>query len=367
MHSAHGYTFFGDTLDPSRSGIETIPKDRLQSIDFRVAKTWQPDLHIAVQPAAVMNGVLGNFDVFIFEGAFTHPTAWMAIQAAKLRGKRVLLYTHGWKRRDVNPLIGRMRLAFMRLADGIVLYGQKARGIALSLGLPGSRLYVAFNSLDYRMMADLRKTFSVQERQLLKMNLFGDTDLPIVTHIGRLNRAKRIDQLLAACHILNRHGHKMGLLVIGGGPELGRVQESARSLNFPVHFAGALYDERQVGLMLSTSNVLAAPGPIGLAAIHAMTYGTPVVTCDAWDIHGPEYEAVIPGRTGAFFRTDDVESLAAALLPFVLESGTHFRYASNTMAIVDRYYNPSYMRHVFDLAVSGQPAEIIPSVYAADS
>lgn len=358
-HSEHEYTFFGATQDPLCSGIEPITPDRLQLVNFRAARTWQPYEHLALQPAAAMQGIAGNYDVFILEGTFTHPTAWMGMMAAQARGKRVLLYTHGWKRRDKNALVGHLRLAFMRRADGILLYGQRAKAIASSFGISSGQLHVANNSLDYRAMVSVRETCSAQQQQQLKERLFGDHRLSVIAHLGRLTAAKRAALLLDACSMLIARGCKVGVLMIGDGPELLPLQNAAHLLDIPAHFTGALYDEDQIGLMLSAADVLAAPGPVGLAAIHAMTYGTPVVACDDWDLHGPEIEAVVSGQTGAFYRTGDAQALAAALLPFVVESTTRSRYASNAMTVIDRYYNPHYMRHVFDRAVRGEaPVDI---------
>ena len=47
-----------------------------------------------------------------------------------------------------------------------------------------------------------------------------------------------------------------------------------------------------------------------ILAIHALAYGTPVITHDDLDRQMPEVEVISEGLTGAFFKHGDVADLA---------------------------------------------------------
>lgn len=353
----HQYVFFGDTRDPLQTGIAPIPSDKRKLVDYRVVRTWQPAIHLAFQPAAMWTGFTGRYDAFIFEGAFQHPTAWIAMLTAQARGKRVLLYTHGWRRKDTNALIYTIRLAFLRKADGLLLYGSRAKSIGLSLGIAPDKMYVVLNSLDHRKMVSLRNMVSQDQHLILREQLFGNRLIPVVIYSGRLMESKRVDLLIEACARVIHRGYSLGLLVVGGGPEMDRLKDKAKRSGVPAHFTGPLYDEAELCRLISASNVMVVPGPVGLSAIHAMTYGTPIITNDSWDSQNPEAEAIVPGRTGAFFRQDNPNTLADVLISFTANPNTREHYASHCIEMVDKYYNPSFMRGVFDRAVSGIPPD----------
>ena len=76
-----------------------------------------------------------------------------------------------------------------------------------------------------------------------------------------------------------------------------------------VKLLGACYDEETLGPILAAADLCVVPGALGLTGIHALTYGTPVLTLDDMDEHGPEFEAIVDGKTGSFFRKGNAQSL----------------------------------------------------------
>jgi glycosyltransferase involved in cell wall biosynthesis len=319
--------------------------------------TWHITRHLAVQPSAVWEALFGKFDTFIYEGSFHHPCTWLGMCMAQARGKRVLLYAHGWRRTDTNALIRVIRLAFLRQADGLLLYGHRARSIGLALGVSPEKMHVVYNSMDYQQMVALRNSISQTQLNALRKKLFDNSHLPVVIYVGRLIASKQVDLLIEACSRVKTGGQPLGLIIVGEGPEMGFLKEKAFRLNLPVHFTGAVYEETQLSLLISAANVLVVPGYLGLSAIHAMTYGTPVIAHDEIDQQMPEVEAIISGRTGAFFYKNDPDSLTKTLLPFMCTSNLRSIYRQNCLAMVDNYYNPVAMRIVFDRAVSGLPSK----------
>ncbi len=64
----------------------------------------------------------------------------------KLRGRTVILWGHGWKRPE-SGWKRRTRLAFYRLVDGLLVYGERAEELGVEYGVPSRKIHVVFNSL----------------------------------------------------------------------------------------------------------------------------------------------------------------------------------------------------------------------------
>ncbi len=355
-HSEHEYSFLSDTRDPGRSGIEPIPADRLRQVRFRYVRTWQPGQRIAFQPSAVQVALSSAYDVLILEGAYAHPTTWAAMGVAQRLGKRVLLHTHGWIRESEPGWLSAVRTRFLRAADGLLLYGRRARLIGLDHGLSPDKMHVAFNCLDHARTQACRSAVTDEAVGAFRSAAFGDRCPPIVAYVGRLGRRRGLEVVLRALERLRDRNTMAGFLVIGDGPAAGDVRELSHRLRIPVHFTGAVYDEERLAVMLVASRVVVSPEAVGLMAVTAMSYGTPVVTHADFDHQMPEAEAVVPGVTGELFSRGDEHDLANKLSGFLGPDDPRARWARSCLRIVERFYNPTSMRTVFDRAVSGLPA-----------
>lgn len=67
-----------------------------------------------------------------------------------------------------------------------------------------------------------------------------------------------------------------------------------------VWFYGSCYDEQTNAELIYNADMCVAPGNVGLTAIHAMTFGCPVITHSDFKWQMPEFEAIHPGKTGDF-------------------------------------------------------------------
>jgi hypothetical protein len=91
--------------------------------------------------------------------------------------------------------------------------------------------------------------------------------------------------------------------------------------------------------------------------MHSLVYGVPVVTHDDWQTQGPEWEAIVPGKSGSFFRAGDVEDLARAIEYWIARPGPDSAVREQCYALIDRFYNPAFQRRAIDRAVDGTPAD----------
>jgi glycosyltransferase involved in cell wall biosynthesis len=124
--------------------------------------------------------------------------------------------------------------------------------------------------------------------------------------VGRQTPYKRIDLAVAACTQLNET-----LIVIGSGPDHKKLEKMAgRSVTF---FENA--SDETVARHMQTARALIFPTNIedfGVTGVEALAAGTPVI---AYAKGGPK-DYVIPGKTGALFKKQTVESLVETLQDF---------------------------------------------------
>jgi hypothetical protein len=100
--------------------------------------------------------------------------------------------------------------------------------------------------------------------------------------------------------------------------------------------------------------------------MHCLAYGVPCVTHDDWLDQMPEFEAILPGRTGAFFRKDDVEDLARVMQEW-LSPPRKPQVANACIAHVERFYTPLVQAGVMLRALHGDEADDLRVAYATPS
>ena len=109
---------------------------------------------------------------------------------------------------------------------------------------------------------------------------------------------------------------------------------------------GALYDESEIARYLYWADLCVSPGNVGLTAIHALSYGLPVITNDNFETQMPEFEAIEQGRTGDFFCEGDVGSLADRIELWLSRNPNREQVRQRCYEVIDTKYNPSHQVEV---------------------
>lgn len=254
-----------------------------------------------------------KFDYVMLLGEMYIISSWIACLIAKIRGKKIYMWSHGLYGNE-SFIKKHIRLNFLKLADIIFLYENRAKKLLVKNGFDENTLDVVYNSLD----------FDIQQKHYLKLKkenntkvkrLFKDESLPIILFIGRITEKKKIDILIGAINKLNQTKISYNLLIVGEGDNLefykGSNQKSIDSgwLNF----YGKSYDTEETGKLIYTSDLCVSPGNIGLTAIHSLSYGTPVASHSNYNNQMPEVEAVIDGENGFLFEENDIADLASKI------------------------------------------------------
>ncbi|MDE5607783.1 MAG: glycosyltransferase [Muribaculaceae bacterium] len=249
----------------------------------------------------------GHYDAYLltWDTCLSYP---LFMLIARMRKKKIYVWGHGLKRLTHRgaPLDRWM----LRRIDGFFIYGRKGKERMIELGMDGDKIHVISNSLTGRI--DAREEDELASTVMRKH--FGN-DLPTLLFIGRLTEVKKLDMIFRAAALNRGAGIDYNILIIGDGPERGRLENLSRSLGMAERtwFYGACYDETTLNRLIYNCDICCSPGNVGLTALHALSYGVPVVTHDDFETQMPEYEAIIPGKTGVLFERDNVEAMAAAI------------------------------------------------------
>ena len=102
---------------------------------------------------------------------------------------------------------------------------------------------------------------------------------------------------------------------------------------------------------------MVSPGKVGLIALHSLAYGTPVISHGDPENQMPEFEAIIQGKTGDFYKRDDLGDLAAVIKKWVTSPWPCEAVRQECYTTIERFYNPDFQRATINRAVSGLPAE----------
>lgn len=291
-----------------------------------------------------------DISAIVYVGTAYSISTWYSAILARLTGKRVLFWTHGWIETG-GWLRETIKKRFMQLADVLLLYGQRAKCIGEGMGFSQDRMLVIYNSLDYTKQKRIREELRDEELIQLRAQMFGSSDTPVAICTARLIPNCQLDLLLSAQAILRRSDRCMNVLLVGDGIERERLMEFAKTEALPVRFLGACYDELTIAKLIRAANVTVSPGKVGLTAIHSLAYGTPVISHDDPSRQMPEVEAIIPGKNGDLFRYGDANDLARVLWKWCSRPWPDPAQRKRCYEVVERHYNPDVQVQVIESAL----------------
>jgi len=348
----HDYLLVADE-QPADQSIKPWPvADRSRFVPARCHRLFGAFLF---QSGLMKLGLRRDLDAVIYLGNPYLVSTWLSALLARLSGKRVLFWTHGWTRDERGPK-ARFRILFYWLSHGLLLHGHFAKMAGIKRGFPPERLHVIYNSLDYEKQKRLRDAIRPEETVALRRSLFPRADLPVVMCSARLTDSCQLELLLQAQAILRQQGHEFNVLLIGEGPARSALERMAHELQLSVHFHGACYDESTLARLTATAWLTVSPGKIGLTAMQSLAYGVPVVTHDDVATQMPEWEAIQCGLTGQLFRPGDAADLARTIRTWTQKPPDPATRAA-CYSIIERFYNARFQRRAIERALEGRPAD----------
>lgn len=338
------YEFVADVKSDT-SGLPTAG-ELGRGPEITVGQVWKlrlPGLpEFSLQPRAIARALLGEFDVAIALGSPYSLTSWLLLVLGPLVGTRVLLWTHGLLAPESGPKWWVRRL-FYRLAAGLLLYGERAEQLLIEQGFEKSQLFVVKNSLDPERQARAETRLTSETRDTLRQRLALGPEDRMLVFIGRLQPLKRLDWIVRAVGRLKEGGQQVHAVLLGEGMERAELERLTEELGVTrlAHFEGAEYDEDVIAAYFALSDLCVIPSAAGLTVMHALGYGTPVLTHDRPELQFPEVEAIVPGETGILYREGDFESFVAALASALFPEPMKLRVAEACRARIAADYHPA--------------------------
>ena len=302
--------YFGDSM----KGVKEMDVTSLSGFKGKLN-----NIHL-IGPIKWQKGALSllfkDYKKYIILGEYYNLSTWLILVINQILKKKIYLWSHAWYG-DEGYLKKIIKKLFFKLSDGVLLYGERAKKYMIEEGFPCEKLHVIYNSLDYESHLRLISRIEVNNKNPYRE--YFDNEYPVILFIGRLSYRKRVDKLIECVLELNSEGIFCNVFIIGEGeikPELRKFIDQ-NNLQEKITLFGECYAEEITSKFIYYADVFASPGHVGLAAIHSVTFGTPVITHDDLSKQAPEVEIIERGLTGDFYFYDDFYSLKKTLFSWL--------------------------------------------------
>ncbi|MES2617533.1 MAG: glycosyltransferase family 4 protein [Bacteroidota bacterium] len=197
------------------------------------------------------------------------------------------------------------KVLYTFIIDKSLLYTEQGVDIIHSYGLKRERITTTYNSPDtediLQTILSVNQNFHELKRKKYRL-----------IHVGRLVKWKNVDLIIKAVNLLKNDFPEIELVIIGKGEEEKALKSLVNDLNLDayVSFKGAIYEGEAQSIEFLQSGIYVLAGMGGLSINEAMIHGLPII-CSVAD--GTEKHLVFDEKNGAYFKDNDLNSLAEAI------------------------------------------------------
>lgn len=254
-----------------------------------------------------------------------------------LLGKKVYAWGHGSK-----SFAGKLKWFikwFYHHCDVFFTYSESGKQRLIELGVPKEKLRVIYNSLNAGV--DGNTQLKCKNAQFLE---YFKNDYPVLLFVGRLTKVKKLDWIIKAHSYHKANGINYNVIIIGNGPEKHSLEDLAykHDKNNNVWFYGECYNEDELSTLIYNADLCVSPGNVGLTSLHAMSYGTPVISNDDFESQMPEYESIIVGKTGDLYKKNDFDDFCKKIECWLSNDFNRGEIRQNCYDVINNKYNSRY-------------------------
>lgn len=281
-----------------------------------------------------------NYDCYIMTGEPYCISSWIILVLSKLLGKKTIAWTHGWYGREskVKKIVKRV---YFSLYSNLLVYSDYAINLMGNEGLNKARMYCIANSLDSDNNKRIRSTLKKNDIY----SVYFQNNAPTIIYCGRIQKCKNLELLVDSVCLLKNEGIIVNIIFIGKDVENVNIDRYAqiKGLGKQIWMYGPCYDNNILGELFYNASVCVSPGNVGLTAIQALSFGCPVISHDNFKEQCPEFEAIKPGKTGDFFKYNNVYDLAEKIREWTsLSAQIRQRISRAAYEEIDKKWNIHY-------------------------
>ncbi len=276
---------------------EKLPFEH-QVIDGLTVRSGGPDRPDYYLSPRVLAALARRRPEAVVSFGFSIPTAYAALYS-RLHRSPLIIYSDGTSHYESS--LGRHQLAaraiLLRAASAGVALSKPAAERFVELGVRPERVFLAPHS------STLDRLWQIASRRR-----YEDADELTILTAGRLVPHKGVDKLLLAAAAARTLHPGIRVVVVGTGPEEGRLRALAGKLGLEVEFAGFV-DHDGMPERYAEADVFAFPtldDPFGIVLLEAAASGLPLIASPhggaTWDLIENESCGLVvdPSDTGAF-------------------------------------------------------------------
>lgn len=245
---------------------------------------------------------------------------------------------------SANVLTENIRLFWSRLFNVIFVYTDAEVDFLRRKGFKNNYILGMNNGLDQKEID--RAKLKWPDARLREWRCSNELDGSVLLlSCARLDAKNKFEQVVRALPMMLAKVPNLIWCVIGNGDEKNHLVAMVKSAGLEDHvrFVGTIYQEDELAPWFLSSEILIHPAAIGLTLLHSFGYGVPVVTHGEAKLHGPEYAAFEPGRTGRNFHIGDVRSLADTVVELHQDRAARSNMKSYVFNVVREKYNIDVM------------------------
>jgi glycosyltransferase involved in cell wall biosynthesis len=229
-------------------------------------------------------------------------------------------------------------------AAGVLVTGSLVRASMLARGARADRIETFANTIDVEDFGQ-RADNLASRRSELRENLGIEENEVAVVCVARLVAEKGLDTLLRAAAAA---GPPTVLVLVGDGPERGRLAALAAELGARVVFTGAIAWERIIETYVAGDvfALISRHEPWGVVVNEAAACGLPLVLSDHV---GAAHDLLRPGENGLLVPPDNDVATAAALRELASDGSLRLRFGDRSRQIIAGWGYASSVNGFVDL------------------
>ena len=222
---------------------------------------------------------IARADLVIVEQANRYAWNHLLLLLSALGRKRFAFWGLG-----ENKQSGRSRLSewykrkILRRADWLFAYTEGTARFFAENGADPSRIISVNNAVDTGEVRRQCSSFSCEELDAARREIGIEPGEPVGIYCGMLDKVKGLDFLIASARKIRGAFGNFHLILVGGGPEKEAVESQIRGEDW-IHAVGPQFGRRKA-MLFKLSDLMLAPGRVGLVILDAFAAGLPLVATD---------------------------------------------------------------------------------------